>query len=275
MKGNTEQLRFNPWISSNFLHFTSIIPSFVPVNCPVGTYFNVVSRACTLLYCGQLPTTGGQRHLSCLPMEERSPRWRPVQSMRTSARPSASLAPHSLGRSGELSDLVRSVSSSQSTHRLSVRSVVLTSPLCTVERQVRKDVSATVLQARPQDSGLEPCFPCPRGYFQHGRGTNHCYQCPDRTTTLFQSSDSVHDCVGLQHPEQYRSFEVLAVNDCFSLPCQNDAALCRPGHWVQVCLRARMARFCLRHTARSLSSPALRQPRHLSSVWGRGVCVCL
>lgn len=73
------------------------------------------------------------------------------------------------------------------------------------------------------DTGLHPCFPCPPGYFQPKGGTNHCFKCPNQSTTAFQSSDSIHECIGLQNADQYMRFEVLSVNDCFSLPCQNEA----------------------------------------------------
>ena len=108
-----------------------------------------------------------------------------------------------------------------------------------------KDCQPWCHPGRTSNSGLEPCFPCPQGYFQSGNGTDHCYKCPAGTTTLFQSSDSVYDCVGLENPEQYKDFEILSVNDCFSLPCQNDAACialaigfqcqCPPGWRGSVC----------------------------------------
>ncbi len=30
------------------------------------------------------------------------------------------------------------------------------------------------------DTGLEPCFPCPKGYFQPHPGLSFCYRCPQQ-----------------------------------------------------------------------------------------------
>ena len=77
--------------------------------------------------------------------------------------------------------------------------------------------------------GLEPCYPCPRGYFQDQSGMNHCYKCPNKTTTAFHSSSSIEDCLGLDPAAASAAteLEILSVNDCFSLPCHGDA-VCQP-----------------------------------------------
>ena len=77
--------------------------------------------------------------------------------------------------------------------------------------------------------GLEPCYPCPRGYFQDQSGMNHCYKCPNKTTTAFHSSSSIEDCLGLDPAAAIAAteLEILSVNDCFSLPCHGDA-VCQP-----------------------------------------------
>ena len=38
------------------------------------------------------------------------------------------------------------------------------------------------------------------------------------------AADSIHKCDGLERPDLFKTFEVLSVNDCFSLPCQNEGS---------------------------------------------------
>ena len=85
----------------------------------------------------------------------------------------------------------------------------------------REDCVPRCAPGTTSDTGLEPCFPCPLGYFQHGRGTDHCFKCPNQTATLDMAADSILKCEGLERPDLFQTFEVLSVNDCFSLPCQN------------------------------------------------------
>ena len=85
----------------------------------------------------------------------------------------------------------------------------------------REDCLPRCSPGTTSDTGLEPCFPCPISYFQHGRGTDHCFKCPNQTTTLAIAADSIHKCEGLERADSFDTFEVLSVNDCFSLPCQN------------------------------------------------------
>ena len=33
---------------------------------------------------------------------------------------------------------------------------------------------------KTSETGLEPCFPCPKGYFQPDEGTQNCFKCPNK-----------------------------------------------------------------------------------------------
>ena len=99
---------------------------------------------------------------------------------------------------------------------------------------------------KTSDTGLEPCFPCPRGYFQDQQAADHCLKCPNKTSTKFPSSSSLEDCIGVDVDKiDYESLETLSVNDCFSLPCQNEGIChalkmgfqceCPPGYEGSVC----------------------------------------
>jgi hypothetical protein len=38
------------------------------------------------------------------------------------------------------------------------------------------------------DTGLEPCFPCPKGYFQPHPGLSFCYKCPHQVLQNVQET---------------------------------------------------------------------------------------
>ena len=61
-----------------------------------------------------------------------------------------------------------------------------------------RDCRLQCLPGKISETGMEPCFPCPRGYFQERNASDHCFKCPFKTTTLYQASDSFGDCIGLQ-----------------------------------------------------------------------------
>ena len=47
-----------------------------------------------------------------------------------------------------------------------------------------EECKAECQPGRTSETGLEPCFPCPKGYFQAESGTEHCYKCPNKVTYL-------------------------------------------------------------------------------------------
>lgn len=82
-------------------------------------------------------------------------------------------------------------------------------------------------------TGLQPCYPCPRGYFQPDRGKSSCFVCPGGANTRKTGSTDITDCEGLARSAASHggnSFDLadifapttqLAINDCFAEPCKN------------------------------------------------------
>lgn len=46
-------------------------------------------------------------------------------------------------------------------------------------------------------TGLEPCFPCDKGYYQQLEGQKNCIQCGENTTTSDEGSNSSMQCGGI------------------------------------------------------------------------------
>ena len=78
-------------------------------------------------------------------------------------------------------------------------------------------------------SGLQPCFPCPRGYFQPERGRSSCFLCPGGVRTHWPGATNISACEGVLNDAaaSYLSSSVpttqLVINDCFADPCLNNA----------------------------------------------------
>ena len=76
-------------------------------------------------------------------------------------------------------------------------------------------------------TGLEPCFPCPRGYFQPQIGQSSCFLCPNNGKTDTTGSKTMLACDSVKEDKlaQYSSVPTseLIMNDCFRGPCMNDA----------------------------------------------------
>jgi len=94
------------------------------------------------------------------------------------------------------------------------------------------DVVATEMcrEGHVSRTGLEPCFPCPRGYFQPERGRSACFLCPDGVRTRRPGSTDLSACEGVfddGKATSYLSSSVpttqLVINDCFADPCLNNA----------------------------------------------------
>lgn len=44
--------------------------------------------------------------------------------------------------------------------------------------------------------GLQPCFPCPDGFYQPHKGEKSCFRCPENSKTGMQGAKNVSACEG-------------------------------------------------------------------------------
>ena len=122
---------------------------------------------------------------------------------------------------------------------------------------------------KTSETGLEPCFPCPKGYFQPESGTEHCFKCPNKvaltpvsesyfffsqTTTIFQASFSIEDCIGLDNTQNWVGltsvrnltkgwncsegfrFWYFECQWLFCTALSKRSDLCPASYWIQMCL---------------------------------------
>uniref|UniRef100_A0A674AJS6 Sushi, von Willebrand factor type A, EGF and pentraxin domain-containing protein 1 n=1 Tax=Salmo trutta TaxID=8032 RepID=A0A674AJS6_SALTR len=64
-------------------------------------------------------------------------------------------------------------------------------------------------------TGLVPCYPCPRDYYQPDHGRSYCLSCPFYGTTTITGATAIQHCSS-ELPLHYTVF-----HECFLNPCQN------------------------------------------------------
>lgn len=84
---------------------------------------------------------------------------------------------------------------------------------------------ALCLPGQVSETGLVPCLPCPRGYFQPDPGKSSCFLCPRNTLTPQPGSYNIEDCQGMEEDimmlySAVNTTEVI-INECFKEPCGN------------------------------------------------------
>ncbi|XP_045583570.2 sushi, von Willebrand factor type A, EGF and pentraxin domain-containing protein 1 isoform X3 [Procambarus clarkii] len=203
------------------------------VKCPVGTFFNVVFRECLPCPQGSFQPQEGQ--VSCLVCPEntstKSGNAKSDQDCKAQCLPGSfsedGLEPCSTCEIGHYQDEYASYTCANCPHdtttwRRGSWLLQECKPLCGV--------------GKVSETGLEPCFNCPQGYFQEQPGQTQCFRCPGGGNTPATGTTSMYDCDGVSKDDQaaYTTLQKLAINDCFSIPCQN-LGTCTPMDFGYVC----------------------------------------
>ena len=168
---------------------------FHSVNCPVGTFFNIVSKECIPCSAGSYQPKEAQD--TCLVCPRGT-----FTAAETGAihedQCKAQCRPGTWSRDGLETCRTCDLGQYQSSYA-SRQCVPCESGRWTLSRGATSylECKAYCPPGKTSETGLEPCFPCPKGYFQDQTAANHCYKCPNKTTTAFHSSSSITDCLGL------------------------------------------------------------------------------
>lgn len=180
------------------------------VNCPVGSYFNVMSKNCEPCPSGSYQPEEAQ--LTCLVCPGQ--RSTLIQGATSSQDCKAQCLPGTYSVDGLAPCTTCSFGRFQP---LYAQYECLSCPegFGTENRGSRlpQDCLDLCTLGEVSETGLSPCFPCPKGYFQPFPGQTGCIQCPKDNCQIGQ----------MISPTILRSLPRLEVNDCFSQPCLNGA----------------------------------------------------
>lgn len=244
--------------SPEFLcHPGSVLIDLKCVNCPGGTFFNVINEACVGCQRGTYQPEEGQ--LTCLVCPN---------NMSTSQNNSRSIQqcrgqclPGSFSYDGVEWCETCPIGFYQSNY---AQTACLPCPMGTKTwrrgSRRREDCGVECREGFVSKTGLEPCFPCPRGYFQPEKGKSSCFVCPEGVKTRSSGSTDITDCEGISQmaasSSSLLSNKSISITDCFAEPCQNGAQCTSliPGYTCQ-CLTGWTGLHCEMEIDECLSNP--------------------
>lgn len=237
---HVEYVRFNTEEPTFVCEAGSIVLNNKCVKCPVGTFFNVVSETCEGCRLGTYQFREGQ--LSCVVCPERTSTT--TGQSKSLGECKAQCLPGSFSFNG-LEPCETCTVGHYQPHYAQTTCLPCPTGAITHRRGVRHVSECKALCAPGTVSriGLQPCFPCPDGYFQPHKGSKSCFKCPGSLPTGKQGATDVTECKGASQDVIKKPPPVsaeLTINDCFSVPCLHGSTcqaldigflcICKPGY---------------------------------------------
>ncbi|KAK8726504.1 hypothetical protein OTU49_010282 [Cherax quadricarinatus] len=203
------------------------------VKCPVGTFFNVVLRECLPCPQGSFQPQEGQ--VSCLVCPENTST--KSGNAKSDQDCKAQCLPGSFSEDGLEPCTTCEIGHYQDEYASKI-CVACPHDTTTWRRGswLIDECKPSCIAGKVSETGLEPCFDCPVGFFQDHPGQTECFRCPDGVSTPTTGTASLYDCDGVLEDGQaaFTNLQKLSINDCFSIPCQN-LGTCTPMDFGYVC----------------------------------------
>ncbi|KAJ8305662.1 hypothetical protein KUTeg_016207 [Tegillarca granosa] len=207
----------NELASSKKIHTSSITFEFsIKVKCPVGTFFNVMTETCESCITGTYQPKEGM--LTCLVCPTNTSTPKNNSKSNDECKEPCITCPLDQYQTKYGQTTCLNCSAGMATARRGTRRV---------EKCKRKCVPGFVSK-----TGLRPCLPCPKGYYQPEDGQSACFKCPGGGKTVTTGSARLQDCEGdweeMQADLGGDGFETqqLEVNECFADQCLNGGINC-------------------------------------------------
>ncbi|MBN3306145.1 SVEP1 protein, partial [Amia calva] len=221
--------------ASLFCRPGSVLKGRMCVNCPVGTYFSLEYSTCESCWIGSYQDEEGQMECKNCPSG--------FSTVYMHSRSAAECKEQCKPGSFSVNGLETCESCPLGTHQSEFGSkVCLACPgdMSTVNRGAVDVTECGVLCPAGQFSrtGLHPCYPCPRDYYQPDDGRSYCLSCPFYGTTTITGATAIQDCsTFFESKEPLKCDLILHVvsclfqmtqpiqcemfHECFLNPCQN------------------------------------------------------
>ncbi|KAL4236643.1 biological adhesion [Mactra antiquata] len=211
----------------------SIVVNNSCVKCPVGTFFNVVSKQCASCPKGTFQPTPGQ--LSCLycPTNTSTPGLHATSESNCKEL----CLPGTFSYNGlEMCETCRRGYYQEEYGQTDCNRCARRFTTTRRGMRTEQDCKEKCLEGYVSRTGLQPCWPCPRGTYQPKIGKSSCTKCPFGSDTSKKGSSSRTDCEFELSDEALANFNffgvdnqqvVVEVDGCFEEPCLNGAT-CKP-----------------------------------------------
>uniref|UniRef100_A0A8C4EGK4 Sushi, von Willebrand factor type A, EGF and pentraxin domain-containing protein 1 n=1 Tax=Dicentrarchus labrax TaxID=13489 RepID=A0A8C4EGK4_DICLA len=192
----------------------SVLKGRMCVQCPVGTYFSLEHNECASCWLGSYQDQEGQLECKSCP-EGTSTAYlhsRSVAECKGQCKPGS----HSLNGL----EICESCPLGHFQPAFGAREcLVCPDETSTVTRGAVDETECGVPCSAGHFSrtGLVPCYPCPRDYYQPEHGRSYCLSCPFYGTTTVTGATTIQHCSS----NVTAAPEVEVFHECFLNPCQN------------------------------------------------------
>ncbi|XP_072444220.1 sushi, von Willebrand factor type A, EGF and pentraxin domain-containing protein 1 isoform X5 [Chiloscyllium punctatum] len=264
----------------------SVLKERMCVNCPVGTYYSLEHRACESCWLGSYQDEEGQLECKMCPPGTSTEylHGRSTDECKGQCKPGTySSNGLEMCESCPLGTFQPAYSAK--------RCLPCPDGLTTVKRGAIEDSECGVpcSAGHVSRSGIMPCYPCPRDYYQPDSGKSFCLACPFYGTTTITGATARSDCSGFNSgyivesasqliptPLEKKSLLVAnqEFNECFLQPCQHNGS-CESvgsGH-VCVCQPGFTGSNCETNINECASDPCQNNAACQDGI-GRFVCLC-
>ncbi|XP_053558647.1 sushi, von Willebrand factor type A, EGF and pentraxin domain-containing protein 1 [Bombina bombina] len=267
----------------------SMLKGRMCVNCPKGTYYSLEHNTCESCWIGSYQDDEGQMDCKSCPAGTYTEY---LHSKRLSEC-KAQCKPGTYSSNG----LETCESCPYGTYQSAFGSKFCTTcpkGMSTIKRG-SVDVSECGVPCHAGEfsrSGLRPCYPCPRDYYQPDHGKSYCLSCPFHGTTTTNRARSITDCSSFGSsfsaaeesvmipisPENVNSkYRVSSqiFNECFLNPCQNGGTCKQVGSgYICTCTKGYTGAKCETDINECSSSPCKNKGKCVDGV-GEFKCQCV
>ncbi|KAM4808468.1 sushi, von Willebrand factor type A, EGF and pentraxin domain-containing protein 1 [Rhinophrynus dorsalis] len=267
----------------------SVLKGRMCVNCPKGTYYSLENNACESCWIGSYQDEEGQMDCKSCPAGT----YTEYLHSRRISECKAQCKPGTYSSNG----LETCESCPHGTYQTVFGSRFCTScpnGMSTVKRG-SVDISECGVPCHAGEfsrTGLVPCYPCPRDYYQPEPGKSYCLSCPFYGTTTMTGARSITDCSSFGSsfsaaeesvmipisPENVNSkYKVSSqvFNECFLNPCQNSGTCKQVGSgYICSCLKGYTGAKCEIEMNECNSTPCRNNGICIDGI-GEFKCQCL
>uniref|UniRef100_A0A8D2Q1E1 Sushi, von Willebrand factor type A, EGF and pentraxin domain containing 1 n=1 Tax=Varanus komodoensis TaxID=61221 RepID=A0A8D2Q1E1_VARKO len=252
----------------------SILRGRMCVNCPLGTYYSLEHHACESCWIGSYQDEEGQLECKNCPSATYTEylHSRSVSECKAQCKP-GTYSPNGL-------EICESCPLGKYQPTTGSKNCISCPENMSTVKRGAVDISACGVPCPAGEfsrSGLMPCHPCPRDYYQPDPGKSYCLSCPFYGTTTMTGARSITDCssfgstfaaaedsvvmpVAPENISKNHKVSSQVFHECFLQPCHNRGTCKQLGSgYICMCPQGFEGLKCEQQIDECKSSPCLNE----------------